>query len=500
MKLQWTFIILSASLAQGSPYEYVASSPPMPIPAVPALTSPNVSITAPQPMTVSTEMATSISPATTIVLPELSSLAEASIDAYVANPPPKAQSTDASIAPVTSSPMATAMASSSMPAKPMPSDPMPIEPIPTLPPMIAVDPVPSVPPMPVEPMPSSPAPTVPVPAPPALATTSNLPDQTLVVIEFVPILMQPTNIPQDSASDCEESLEETLEPESCTDAVDVPLFQTSSIPMPSAPAPSVPAPSVPVPSAPMPVEPAPSAPMPVEPMPLTSSQAPLLPPMVTPVYQATLDVESSVSPSDEAPITITDIEVISDDTATDYPTIPYCDDEILPPYLATEPTDAPMASLPMPTNVPAVPAPTPMPTDVPVVPAPAPAPMPTTVPAVPAPAPVVYSDIDSDSESESGATCTPEFVTVTIYEDVPIEPVTVTEYLPYFVPIDTNMWTLLLPTPPLAPGPVIWTGTPPPLITDVPNTGQPAIPAPSSTPAAPVAPVAPCSTSSWIRV
>ncbi|KAJ2744879.1 hypothetical protein GGI20_002608 [Coemansia sp. BCRC 34301] len=407
------------------------------------------------------------------------------------------------------------MASSSMPAKPMPSDPMPIAPVPTMPPMIAVDPVPSVPPMP-----SLPAPTVPVPAFPALATTSTSPDQALVVIEFVPILVQPTNDPLDSTADCEESVEETPDPESCTDAVDVPLFQTLSVPMPVAPAPSAPIPVEPIPSAPMPVEPVPSAPVPVEPVPVApvlsapvpvapvpsapmpsepipivpmpatpSSQAPLLPPIVTPVYQNIVTIENSVSPSEEGPITFTYTEIITDDTTTDNLTIPYCEDEIPPPYSATVPTDAPMVTLPepIPATVPAVPAP--MPTTVPAVPAP----MPTTVPAVPA-VPAPSSEIDS--ASENGATCTPEFLTVTIYDDIQIDPVTVTEYVPYFIPVDTNMWTYLLPTPPLAPGPVIWTGAPPSLVPELSTAGQPEIPAPSS---APAVPVAPCSTSSWIR-
>ncbi|KAJ1903521.1 hypothetical protein LPJ71_005153 [Coemansia sp. S17] len=521
MHLQWTFILLSASLAQGSQYSYVANSPPIPIPAVPALTSPNVSTTVLQPMIVSTVMVSSL-PSATSVAPEWSSSIKASTDGYIAESPPDVQSTGASVLPESSSSMATVKASSSIPAKPMPSGPLPVEPVPTLPP-IAVDPVPTMPPMPVETMPSPPAPAPTVvpsaPAPPALATTtSNSPDQALVVIEFVPIVVQPTNAPLESETDCEESEEVVPEPELCTDAVDVPLSRSSPAPIPveptGRPAPSAPMPIAPMPSSPMPVEPMPSSPMPVAPMPsppmpatprttppkpidtmtgpllpvlpippAPTSLAPLPPPMVTPVYESTpvAAIENSVLPSEEVPVTITDIKITTDDASTDVPIIPYCDDEVTP----------------VPTNEPALPEPTPMPepTIVPVVPIPAP--MPTTAPvmpvapAVPAPVPVPSSQVGAKSEE---ASCTPEYITVTIYDEIPVDPVTVTEYVPYFLPVDTDMWTDLYPTPPLEPGPVVWTGAPPPPpATDVPTAGQPAIPAPVSS-------HVPCPTSSWVQV
>ncbi|KAJ2262097.1 hypothetical protein GGI01_001787 [Coemansia sp. RSA 376] len=452
-------------------------------------------------------------PSATSVAPEWSSSIKASTDGYIAESPPDVQSTGASVLPESSSSMATVKASSSIPAKPMPSGPLPVEPVPTLPP-IAVDPVPTMPPMPVETMPSPPAPAPTVvpsaPAPPALATTtSNSPDQALVVIEFVPIVVQPTNAPLESETDCEESEEVVPEPELCTDAVDVPLSRSSPAPIPveptGRPAPSAPMPIAPMPSSPMPVEPMPSSPMPVAPMPTTppkpidtmtgpllpvlpippapTSLAPLPPPMVTPVYESTpvAAIENSVLPSEEVPVTITDIKITTDDASTDVPIIPYCDDEVTP----------------VPTNEPALPEPTPMPelTIVPVVPIPAP--MPTTAPvmpvapAVPAPVPVPSSQVGAKSEE---ASCTPEYITVTIYDEIPVDPVTVTEYVPYFLPVDTDMWTDLYPTPPLEPGPVVWTGAPPPPpATDVPTAGQPAIPAPVSS-------HVPCPTSSWVQV
>ncbi|KAJ2828953.1 hypothetical protein GGI24_002261 [Coemansia furcata] len=412
---------------------------------------------------------------------------------------------------------------------------MPAEPVPTLPP-IAVDPVPSMPPMPSSPVPISPSdmPSAPAPAPPALATTTaDSPDQELVVIEFVPIMIQPTNAPVESETECEESKVETPEPELCTDDVGVPA-ETSGGPVPSVPMPAVPMPSVPMPVAPMPsvpmpivlmpsppmpiastpipvapmpipstpvpVVPVPSPPMPTMPMlilptlPVPTSLAPLPPPMFTPIYQDTPVAASvdSASSSNDAPATLTDIKVVTDDTIT----LPYCDEEVLltPTPVVDIGVPAMTPPAPMLTNVPAMPAPMPEPTNVPA--APVPAPMPTTTlfmpiaPAVPAPAPVP-SDIAS--ESDVADTCTPEFITVTIYDEVPVEPVTVTEYVPYFLPVDTDMWTDLYPTPPLGPGPVIWSDTPLPPVSSAPTADQPAVPAPPSS-------HAPCPTSSWVQV
>ncbi|KAJ2754658.1 hypothetical protein GGI19_002248 [Coemansia pectinata] len=441
-------------------------------------------------MIVSTATVSSLSPATS-ASPEWSSSIKASTDAYFASSPPDVQSTSASVMPETSSSMATVMTSSSIPGKPMPSGPLPVEPVPTLPP-IAVDPVPTQPPMPIETMmPSPPAPiaptivpSAPAPAPPALATTtSNSPDQALVVIEFFPIVVQPTNVLSESETDCEESEDMTPEPESCTDAVDVPFI----VPMTSPPKPidtMTGMPVLPMPSPLMSIEAMITTPVPVLPMPpAPTSLAPLPPPMVTPVYQTTpvAAIENSVSPSSEAPVIFTGIKISTDDVNTEFFTIPFCDEEVMPTLI--------------PTNVPALPVPTPMPEPTTAPVAPVPAPMPTTapvmpvVPAVPAPAP----SSQVGSESETAATCTPEFITVTIYDEMPVDPVTVTEYVPYFLPVDTDMWTDLFPTPPLEPGPIVWTGAPPPLATNVPTAAQPVIPAPSSS-------HAPCPTSSWVQV
>ncbi|KAJ2489136.1 hypothetical protein IWW37_004225 [Coemansia sp. RSA 2050] len=475
MYLQWTFVLLLASLAQGSQYAYVANSPSISIPAVPVMPSPSMASPVIQSTVVSTEVVSSLSSATS-ASPEWSTSVKASTDAYIAILPPDVQSTDESIMP----------ASSSAPAKPMPSGPMPVEPSQTLP-SIAIDPVPSTLPMPVEPMPT----IVPsVTAPPALATsTSNLPE--FVVIEFVPILVQPTNAPPEIETDCEESKIATPEPETCSEKVE----PTSSELIPN----------VPEPSTPMPVEPMTTAPVLVLPMPPSpSSQAPQPPPMATPVYQDTsvVTIASSASPSEKAPVTLTDIKVITDDIATEYVTLPYCDEEVTPPLATTAPIETPNMTPPAPmsTNVPDVPAPAPMPEPTSMPAAPSPAPMPTTAPAVPivpivpaVPVPQSPSEIESESESEDAPTCTPEYITVTIYDEIPVDPITVTEYVPYFLPVDTSMWTELYPTPPLEPGPVIWTDAPPPVLPTAPTTVQPVIPTPLSS-------HAPCPTSSWVQV
>ncbi|KAJ2011236.1 hypothetical protein GGI06_004612, partial [Coemansia sp. S85] len=295
---------------------------------------------------------------TTSASPEWSTSVKASTDAYIAIPPPDAQSTDASVMPV----------SSSVPAKPMPSGPIPAEPIPTMPP-IAIDPVPSNPPMPVEPMPTM---APPVTAPPALATTTNSPDQGLVIIEFVPILVQPTNALPEIETECEETKIETPEPETCSEEVEptsseaIPNVPEPSPPMPVQPAPSAPAPVEPMPSSPMPAEPMPSPPMPAEPMttapipvmpmpPAPSSQAPQ--PPTTLIYQDTpvATMVNSALPSSEAPVTFTDIKVITDDITTEYVTLPYCDEEVTPPPATMAPIETPNMTPPAPmsTNVPA---------------------------------------------------------------------------------------------------------------------------------------------------
>ncbi|KAJ1819770.1 hypothetical protein LPJ60_003585 [Coemansia sp. RSA 2675] len=226
--------------------------------------------------------------------------------------------------------------------------------------------------------------------------------------------------------------------------------------------------------------------MPMPPAP--SSQAPQ--PPTTLIYQDTpvATMVNSALPSSEAPVTFTDIKVITDDITTEYVTLPYCDEEATPPPATIAPIEAPNMTPPAPmsTNVPAVPAPMPEPTSMPA----APSPVVPVAPAVPAP----QSPSDIDSESEEAPTCTPEYITVTIYDDAPIDTVTVTEYVPYFLPVDTNMWTDLYPSPPLEPGPVVWTGAPPPAAPVVPTSMEPAIPTPPSSSHAP------CPTSSWVQV
>ncbi|KAJ2005556.1 hypothetical protein GGI04_002201 [Coemansia thaxteri] len=289
MKLQWTFVLLSASLAHGSPFSYVANSPPVPVPALPALTSVSEAATTPI-MAVSTEMTASASTAAE-ESSEWQVPVKLSTAVYLANPPAVVQSSIMDGGPLSSSLPATAMASSSMPVKimpsaPMPADPTPVGPMPVNP--IQIDPVPVGPiqigPIPVDPYPIDPvyhtvAPVVPtavplIPASPMPAeTTSTMPDQELVVIEFVPIVANPTVVKtgEPLASDCEESVVPTpfvdTEVSILASSEYVPSMPMPVMPMPSVPIPAVPMPPVPAPSMPMPIEPMPSAPMPSAPMP-----------------------------------------------------------------------------------------------------------------------------------------------------------------------------------------------------------------------------------------
>ncbi|KAJ1668683.1 hypothetical protein EV178_000360 [Coemansia sp. RSA 1646] len=447
MKLLWTFVALTSSLASASYREYLASSAPA-LPAPSTLTEEVLSqVTgAPAVPVISTEM---------VMVPAPS--ADPGAGAYMANPPVAPAVPVASTSPVVDEELVV------------------IEFVPiTVQPGIAVDPIPtdinsvdesveqSAPcseetahpsPMPSAPAPSGPRFTATMPAPPVSAPS-----------EPAPSAPAPAEPSADSSVEGSSEIDIESDIPLCTEEES----QYYPAPEPSAPAPSKPAPSVPAPSAPVPSVPPPSYSAPPAPY-VPSTPAPSAP--VTPAPAPAVPEPSSINGSAETPMEH-DVTSCSEETTqaagtatAQAPAVPAPETLVEPVILDTK-TQEPEAItttifIDVTTDVIVTEILTATSAVKPAVPTTGAATMPQ---APEAPIEVSIKETDESVDASSATSSAPSTSIATVESCVPVvstTTVTVPVYLPYYPPFATEVWPnySAIP-PPFAPGPVIWTQGP----------------------------------------